>query len=342
MVKLKSVAIDITYGCNFRCKHCYNSSGEHERKSKEISDEKILEIVNDICDYYPESICMCGGETLLRVDIICKVAELVKQKSNNKISVNMVTNGYLLTDKVIDKLKNSGVQHIQISLDGITKESHNWIRNNEKSFDRVIEAMDLVVSHDLILGIACAPSKKNINEIPQLIEYCYNKKVDTLRFQPLMIMGRGSELKKYELSKIEYFKLCDYINTVSKEDKYNGMSIEWGDPLEHLGLICNGSQTYMNWTINAYGEIMFSPYIPVIIGDLKLHTVHEYINGGIIDILNDKFIMKCSSILNEWSHMEMQEFNVKIPKLGMDEYINYDILNKKSNSIELIETINNL
>ena len=94
-MKLKSVAIDITYKCNFRCKHCYNSSGEHQRNSKELSDDEILKIVDEICDYYPESICMCGGETLLRVELICKVAELVNKKSNGKISLNMVTNGYL-------------------------------------------------------------------------------------------------------------------------------------------------------------------------------------------------------------------------------------------------------
>ena len=27
--RLKVVSLDITYKCNFRCRHCYNSSGEH-------------------------------------------------------------------------------------------------------------------------------------------------------------------------------------------------------------------------------------------------------------------------------------------------------------------------
>lgn len=341
-MKLKSVAIDITYKCNFRCKHCYNSSGEHQRNSKELSDDEILKIVDEICDYYPESICMCGGETLLRVELICKVAELVNKKSNGKISLNMVTNGYLLTRELAEKLKKSGVEHIQLSLDGMTKQSHNWLRNNDQSFEKVLSAMKYVNEQNIILGIACAPTKKNIKEIPSLIDYCYRNKVDTLRFQPLMIMGRGSQLKKYELTKLEYFKLSDYINKVGKENKYNGMSIEWGDPLEHLGLISNGHQEYVNWTINAYGEIMFSPYVPVTIGNLKNHTVKEYVDKGIIDIVNDQFIMKCSSILNEWSHMEMKEYNSIIPKLGMEDYINYDILDKELHSSQLIDLVNKI
>lgn len=47
---IRSVAIDITNKCNFRCLHCYNYSGEHNRES-EMSDQEILNIINEICDY---------------------------------------------------------------------------------------------------------------------------------------------------------------------------------------------------------------------------------------------------------------------------------------------------
>lgn len=51
---IRSVAIDITNKCNFRCLHCYNYSGEHNRES-EMSDQEILNIINEICDYQPDS-----------------------------------------------------------------------------------------------------------------------------------------------------------------------------------------------------------------------------------------------------------------------------------------------
>ena len=34
--RLKVVSLDITYKCNFRCRHCYNSSGEHNFNNKEL------------------------------------------------------------------------------------------------------------------------------------------------------------------------------------------------------------------------------------------------------------------------------------------------------------------
>ena len=34
------VSIDITYTCNFSCRHCFNGSGEHDFR-EELSDEML-------------------------------------------------------------------------------------------------------------------------------------------------------------------------------------------------------------------------------------------------------------------------------------------------------------
>lgn len=38
--RIKSASIDVTYKCNFRCLHCFNSSGEHCFEKEELSEEK--------------------------------------------------------------------------------------------------------------------------------------------------------------------------------------------------------------------------------------------------------------------------------------------------------------
>ena len=43
--RLKVVSLDITYKCNFRCRHCYNSSGEHNFNNKELSDIEAFVIM---------------------------------------------------------------------------------------------------------------------------------------------------------------------------------------------------------------------------------------------------------------------------------------------------------
>lgn len=94
MKELQTASIDITYKCNFRCKHCFNSSGEHSGIKQELSDEKILETADEIMDLGVESLCLCGGEPLLRKDLVYKIANL-KKKTNTALS--MVSNGYLIS-----------------------------------------------------------------------------------------------------------------------------------------------------------------------------------------------------------------------------------------------------
>ena len=62
--RLHSIAIDITNLCNFRCRHCFNDSGEHSRE-EELTDKEILALIEEICEFDTEAVCICGGETML-------------------------------------------------------------------------------------------------------------------------------------------------------------------------------------------------------------------------------------------------------------------------------------
>lgn len=42
------ISVDITYDCNFRCLHCYNSSGEHnEDAKKQLSNDELFQLAED-------------------------------------------------------------------------------------------------------------------------------------------------------------------------------------------------------------------------------------------------------------------------------------------------------
>ena len=40
---ITAMSIDITYNCNFRCRHCFNRSGEHCFGERELTDEEGME-----------------------------------------------------------------------------------------------------------------------------------------------------------------------------------------------------------------------------------------------------------------------------------------------------------
>ena len=49
------LALDITNKCNYRCLHCYNASGENCVVNNELTDEEVLELINQISKIKPHT-----------------------------------------------------------------------------------------------------------------------------------------------------------------------------------------------------------------------------------------------------------------------------------------------
>jgi len=157
------IQFDITNKCNFRCLHCYNKSGENFVCNNELSDKEILKFIKDVKELSPFNICFCGGEPLLKVNLLLKAAKILKDYVPN---ISIVTNGYLLTEEILLKLFDVGINRIQISLDGNSKEVHELLRQKEGSFSKAISAIDLCIKHksklkEIMVGIV------NISTVPK-------------------------------------------------------------------------------------------------------------------------------------------------------------------------------
>jgi MoaA/NifB/PqqE/SkfB family radical SAM enzyme len=110
--------------------------------SKELSLEELKKLVDEIADWGIDHISLAGGETLVRKE---DVVELIKYASNKPhMRIDLITNGYLLNEKVCKKLLEANVSKISLSLDGAKKETHDFIRGRG-SFEKVIKAAKILV-----------------------------------------------------------------------------------------------------------------------------------------------------------------------------------------------------
>lgn len=186
---LNSLAVDITNRCNLRCKHCYNYSGEQKIDRTEWTPEELELLTQQINEARPSHVCICGGEPMIRKDdvygFIRRIRPIVK-------SINMVSNGYFIGSEEAMKLKETGIDLVQISIDGL-KDSHNWLRGNECSYDRAINAIHELTNEGIRVSVACAPNIHNIEQLEDLIMLMENSGVYMLRMQPMMMLGRANE-----------------------------------------------------------------------------------------------------------------------------------------------------
>ena len=148
----------ITPRCNLSCRHCRGFPGG------ELSTGKARKLIAEIAELKPGWVIVEGGEPLLREDLF-ELLELMRQK---QLEVHLITNGMLLSPRIVTALKQLGVR-VMISIDGATQATYEAIRNGA-SFERVIQAARHCVKEGLLEAINFTLLKRNYTEIPGVFE----------------------------------------------------------------------------------------------------------------------------------------------------------------------------
>lgn len=290
-----SIAIDITSKCNFKCLHCFNESGEV--KNDDLSDEQLLNAFEQMKDMGLITVCLCGGEPMMRYDLAKKALKILKGHVGQ---VNMVSNGWFATKENLQELKSLGLHSYQVSLDGKNAFQHDNFRNKPGAFDRAINAIKMAKQVGLTVSTATTPNKFNYKSISEIIDLCYSLGVSLMRSMPLIPMGRGHINQNIMLSADEYI----YYQFKMKQAVYKYqylMSIEWGDPIDHLFRMPINAQANLKTfhvDIKSNGNIVPSTYLPIVVGNIKETTLKEFWEKGF------KYIWKNKKLLDLISEIE--------------------------------------
>ena len=105
---------DYTYRCNLKCKHCYEDAG---RRGYELSTDEAKQVVDRLSRLASiglPALSFSGGEPLAREDFF-EVAAYAKKKIPY---ISVASNGTLITRDNAKRLKDVGVDYVEISLDG--------------------------------------------------------------------------------------------------------------------------------------------------------------------------------------------------------------------------------
>jgi len=116
------VVWNLTNLCNLRCKHCYQSAGT--AAPDELRLEEKIRVVRDLADAGVVAVALSGGEPLIHPHFFPIVAEARKRG----MFVAVATNGTMIDEKMAQRLKDSGVGYVEISLDSTHPELHDEFR----------------------------------------------------------------------------------------------------------------------------------------------------------------------------------------------------------------------
>lgn len=308
-----SVAFTVTGKCNFICRHCYNNSGCEI--ITDMDDELLIDVSYQIAELHPTSVCICGGEPLMRGEIIYNVISILAKGCG---IVNIVSNGYLITEEVVLKLKERGIKTLQISLDGDTPFLHDNVRMMPEAFERAVHGIEIASKNGLDVAVSFVPTKLNYIYFEKTCDLVRNLGAKEMRTMPLIAMGRGKNMEKFCLSADEYIDYQQTIIRVREKNENRGFSVMWGDPIDHLYRMPENFKYSMNsysLEVRADGKLTISTYLPIVVGDVRKHTIKEYWFGGYNNIWGNKKIM--SLIDNIYSTKQFAKYEPE-PYTGRD------------------------
>ena len=162
------LTIATTTKCNARCAYCFENSAGRADMAPGV-EEQIIEFVdNHIGENKELDIVWFGGEPLLNTGMIDRLSSYFLAKGY-KLSARVVTNGSLLTEKMLKEcFPKWHIRHMQVTLDG-TAENYARIKNylapELANLDRVLKNIDLAGENKIRVDIRLNVNKENIEDL---------------------------------------------------------------------------------------------------------------------------------------------------------------------------------
>lgn len=128
-----SAHIDITWRCNERCVHCYL---DHEGKG-EMTTAEVKDTIRQLSECGTFFLSISGGEPLLRRDCF----EILEYARGLRLNVKLKTNAVMIGPKEAARIKQLGIEQVQISLYSHRAEVHDSITKLPGSWRRTIDAV---------------------------------------------------------------------------------------------------------------------------------------------------------------------------------------------------------
>jgi radical SAM protein with 4Fe4S-binding SPASM domain len=128
-----SVQLDLTYRCNERCIHCYLDHHDHG----ELTTAEIKKLLDQMAEAGVFYLTISGGEILMRRDFF----QILEHARLRTFCIKLKTNGILIRNQEADRIKNLGVETVQISIYSHLPEVHDAITKLPGSLKQSIEAI---------------------------------------------------------------------------------------------------------------------------------------------------------------------------------------------------------
>ena len=211
---LRMVAWELTRNCNLNCMHCRAraSRGPFEN---ELTTAECKKVIDSIASFATPTVILTGGEPLLREDIF----EIIEYGREKGLRLVIAINGTLLDETIAQRLRDSGIMRVSMSLDDKDAERHDKFRGVTGSFASVMNASKILNKVGLPFQINTTVTRLNVDNLGEIYELVKSLGAVAWHVFLLVPVGRGEGLKGEELNARMYEDVLHWLYSVETRNE---------------------------------------------------------------------------------------------------------------------------
>lgn len=172
-MELNVMHLGLSYACNMSCSHCFTN------KSQDIlKKEDYYHIIDEVYDMGLFVLYYTYGEPLY-CPFFFEIVDYARAKGIVQV---LMTNGYLVDEKMAYKIKQSGIAKVFVSLDHSDKEKHDENRGVKGAGEAAVRALKYLNGIGVNCGIATTVTEKNVECLEKIENLASTLNIKTISF----------------------------------------------------------------------------------------------------------------------------------------------------------------
>lgn len=180
-----SLVAEVSYRCPLRCPYCSNPTSIGDpRRRHELTTADWVRVMHEAGALGVLQVGLTGGEPLVRDDL----EEIVAAAAVEGLFTTLVTAGTALSAERVRRLRDAGLEHVQISVQDADGASADAVAGVQ-AHARKLEAARLVRQLGLPLTVNCVLHRRNLDRVQAIIDLAVRLDADRLELANTQFYG---------------------------------------------------------------------------------------------------------------------------------------------------------
>jgi len=222
--------VALTYRCNLSCAFCYAGCAaaglpEGWSEDRTLGDDEVCAVLDRIRhDARCPSVSFTGGEPTTRRAL----PRFIRHAKNLGMKVNLITNGQLLSERLVARLADAGLDSAQLSLEGPVPKIHDTLVRRPGAFSRLWQGLDRLREAGIRVHTNTTVNRRNVERLPEVVDLIADRGLSRLSMNLMLPCGTGAASRELW---VPYSEVEGPLLAVQERAEERGVRFLWYSPI---------------------------------------------------------------------------------------------------------------